>query len=192
MYDSLYQYILSKVHINIEEFEVVKESFTPKKLRKRQYLLQEGEVCRYVAFVVKGVLRQYLVDDKGNEHITQFAIEDWWISDRESMTNETPSIYNIDALEDCELLLITKESTMELEQKVPAFNELMNVIKERSAFAGQKRVVSALSYSAEEKYQNFIETYPQIVQRVPQHMIASYLGIKPETLSRLRSRSVKG
>lgn len=191
MYDSLYDYISSKVRISDEEFEQVKEAFTPKKLRKRQYLLQEGDVCRYAAFVVKGALRQYLVDEKGNEHITQFAIEDWWISDRESMASETPSNYNIDALEDCELLLLTRQNALDLEKNVPVYKELMDVVKERSAFAGQKRVVSALSYSAEEKYKEFINTYPKIVQRVPQHMIASFLGITPETLSRLRGKSTK-
>jgi len=191
MYDSLYDYISSKVRSSDEEFEQVKEAFTPKKLRKRQYLLQEGDVCRYAAFVVKGALRQYLVDEKGNEHITQFAIEDWWISDRESMASETPSNYNIDALEDCELLLLTRQNALDLEKNVPVYKELMDVVKERSAFAGQKRVVSALSYSAEEKYKEFINTYPKIVQRVPQHMIASFLGITPETLSRLRGKSTK-
>lgn len=191
MYDSLYDYISSKVRISDEEFEQVKEAFTPKKLRKRQYLLQEGDVCRYAAFVVKGALRQYLVDEKGNEHITQFAIEDWWISDRESMASETPSNYNIDALEDCELLLLTRQNALDLEKNVPVYKELMDVVKERSAFTGQKRVVSALSYSAEEKYKEFINTYPKIVQRVPQHMIASFLGITPETLSRLRGKSTK-
>ena len=109
MYDQLQKYIAFKVSISNEEFEIVKEFFTPKKLRKRQYLLQEGQICRYTAFVAKGILRQYLVDGKGNEHITQFAIENWWISDRESLANQTPSNYNIDALEDSELLLITKD-----------------------------------------------------------------------------------
>lgn len=186
MYEALRKYISDKVSISDAEFEIIKQAFTPKTLRKRQYLLQEGEVCRYAAFVVKGALRQYVVDQKGSEHITQFAIENWWISDRDSMANETPSNYNIDAIEDSELLLITKESTSELEKKVPAFREMMSSIKERRSFAWQKRLLGALSYSAEDKYNEFIKTYPEFTQRIPQRMIASFLGITPETVSRLR------
>lgn len=189
MFDILRNYIESQVRIDEKEFEIIKGFFSPKSLGKRQFLLREGQVCRHAAFVIKGVLRQYFVDDKGNEHITQFAIENWWISDRESMANQTPSKYNIEALEDSDLLLISSEGMSELEQRIPAFKDLMIAIKERRAFAGQQRVISALSYSAWQKYKHFIETYPKIVQRVPQHMIASYLGISPETLSRLRSRS---
>jgi len=192
MYDRLKEYIASKITISTAEMELLMSYFTPKRLEKREFLLRAGEICHQTAFVTKGILRQYLVDEKGNEHITQIAMENWWIADRESLANQTPSNYYIDALEDSQLLLITQEGMDELQQRVPAFKDLMISIKERRTIEGQKRVVQALSYTAEKKYMHFIETYPQMVQRIPQHMIASYLGITPETLSRLRAKTAKG
>ena len=179
-----------KEHISItdEEFEFCKTLFIPKKLRKRQFLLQEGDVCRYTAFVEKGMLRTFTVDDKGNEPILQFSMEGWWVTDLYSYLTDEPSRYNIEALEDCELLLITKPSWNVLLQKVPAFERYFRILIQNNLIATQRRLISSLSESAEEQYSKLIATFPTCLQRVPQHMIASFLGITPETLSRIRSQ----
>ena len=162
-----------------------------KKLRKKQYLLQEGDVWRYNAFVLKGFLRTYRVDDKGQEHYIQFSVEDWWAGDRESYIDETPAKFNIDAFEDSEVLLISKDDFDMLLSKIPTFCIFMRNLMERSLIALRNRVHSNISYTAEEKYNDFIKTYPSLFNRMPQHMIAAYLGITPETLSRVRNQVSK-
>ncbi len=179
-----------KEHISItnEEFEFCKTLFIPKKLRKRQYLLQEGDICRHTAFVEKGMLRTFTVDDKGNEPILQFSMEGWWVTDLYSYLTDEPSRYNIEALEDCELLLITKPSWNILLEKVPAFERYFRILIQNNLIATQRRLISSLTESAEEQYTKLVATFPTCLQRVPQHMIASFLGITPETLSRIRSQ----
>lgn len=152
-------------------------------------MLQEGDVWKYNAFITKGCLRTYSVDAKGNEHIINFAIENWWIGDRASLESELPSEYNIDALEDAEIVLILKNDFNNLCQQIPAFNTMVNVILQKSFVVAQNRISSFISHNAEEKYQKFLENYPQLLSRVPQGMIASYLGITPETLSRVRKQA---
>ena len=176
--------------ISDEEFELIRKAFTHKKLRKKQYLLQEGEVSKFTAFVLKGALRQYWVDTKGVEHILRFAIENWWIGDRDSFANLTPSKYNIDALEDSELLLITPAQLQELRSQAPSFVEVMHKMDERNFIATQKRIHASISYTAEERYQELMKTNPDFIKRFPQNMIASYLGITPETLSRIRKQAL--
>ena len=179
-----------KEHISItdQEFEFCKTLFIPKKLRKRQYLLQEGDVCRYTAFVEKGMLRTFTVDDKGNEPILQFSMEGWWVTDLYSYLTDEPSRYNIEALEDCELLLITKPSWNILLEKVPAFERYFRILIQNNLIATQRRLISSMTESAEDQYTKLIDNFPTCLQRVPQHMIASFLGITPETLSRIRSQ----
>jgi CRP-like cAMP-binding protein len=188
MFELFSEKIRQQISITDEEFEYCKTLFIPKKLRKRQYLLQEGDVCRYTAFVEKGMLRTFTVDEKGNEPILQFSFEGWWIADLLSFFTEEPSIYNIEALENCELLLITKPSWNQLLEKVPAFERYFRILIQNNLIATQRRLMSSLSESAEEKYKKLIENFPDCLHRVPQHMIASYLGITPETLSRIRGQ----
>ena len=186
MFDLLRSHILSRIDLSDEEFTRCTAFFIPRKLRKRQFLLQEGEVCRSIAFVVKGCLRCYSVDDKGEEHIIQFAIEDWWISDPYSMLTGEPTEYNIDALEASELLLLEKHSEEKLLKEIPRFERLFRLLLENRFVANQRRINAALSISAEERYLGFLKAYPAIAQRVPQSQIASYLGITPQSLSRIR------
>lgn len=195
MFDQLRTYILTKgnhaFQLSDAEFGAIQQAFVPKKLRKKQYLLQEGDMSRHHAFVVSGCLRMFRVDGKGQEHIFQFAIENWWTGDRESIISGQPSKYNIEALEDSELLLVTPEGMDRLQATIPAVNAMVQSLQQNNVIATQNRIHAAISFTAEEKYQDFIKTYPHIFQRVPQQMIASYLGITRETLSRIRKQSVQ-
>jgi len=177
--------------LSSHEEELIKEVFQPKKLRKKQYFLQEGDVCKHVGFVVKGALRQYSVDSKGVEHIVHLYIENYWAGDRESSIMLTPSTYNIDAWEDTELLIITRAEMLDLMGRIPALVEMIRIMDERNAIANQRRLNSTLSNSAEKRYEEFAENHPQFIQRFPQHLIASFLGITKETLSRIRKQTLK-
>ena len=191
MYELFFQSITSKVAFTHEELEKIKTYLTPKKLRKKQYLLQEGDECKYIAFVEKGVLRSYTINEKGGEHIIQFALEGWTISDLNSFINGEGATYNIDALEDAELVLISKASHEEMLKRIPRYETYMRLQLTGAYIAMQRRLTSIISLSLEERYTNFLAVYPDIAQRVPQHMIASYMGLTPETLSRVRKKMTR-
>jgi CRP-like cAMP-binding protein len=193
MHDIFFAYVNqhSKYPLTKEEEAVITAAFQHKKLRKKQYFLQEGDVCRHTGFVVKGALRQFSVDDKGSEHIVNLFIENYWAADRESMIMLTPSRYNIDAWEDAELLLITRADMLDLMEKIPALVEMIRLMDERNAIATQRRVNSTISNTAEKRYEEFASNHPNFIQRFPQHVIASYLGITKETLSRIRKQAMK-
>ncbi|MBB5621335.1 CRP-like cAMP-binding protein [Pedobacter cryoconitis] len=165
--------------------------FKPKKLRKRQYFLQEGDVCKYIGFVIKGSARTFTVDEKGHEHILKLSVENWWLADFESFYLLTPSRFNIEALEDLEVLQSTNTQIEEFLKHIPAFSAMANVINQNYTIANQKRMQAAMSYTAEERYEDLISNYPHFLKRFPQNMIASYLGLSRETLSRIRKNSFK-
>lgn len=190
MFELLYKKISTIIPVSEEDFDFFKTLFVFKKLRKRQYFLQEGDVCKYQAFVEKGLLRSYTVDEKGSEHILQFASEGWWMADLSSYFTNEPSFLHIDALEDAELLLLTKPSWEKAMKEIPALEHYFRIIIQNHLVATQKRLLQSLAETAEEKYNRFLRTYPECVQRVPQHMIASYVGVTRETLSRIRKQLV--
>ncbi|MBD0280324.1 MAG: Crp/Fnr family transcriptional regulator [Bacteroidota bacterium] len=191
MYERFFQKFNETIPLTQEEQDFIKNYLTPKKLRKKQYLLQEGDVCKFIAFVEKGALRSYTVDEKGAEHIIQFALEGWTISDLYSFLTAEPATYNIDALEDAELVLTNKPAHEELLKKLPKYETYIRLQLTGAYLAMQRRLTSIISLSLEERYAYFTELYPNIVQRVPQHMIASYMGLTPETLSRVRRRMTR-
>tara|TARA_R110002126_G_scaffold60881_29_gene158000 strand:+ start:483 stop:1064 length:582 start_codon:yes stop_codon:yes gene_type:complete len=188
MYEQLAKSIGEKVSLTAQELELCKTFFIPKKLRKKQTLLLEGDVCSYNAFIEKGVLRSYSTDDKGNEHTMQFAFEGWWISDLSSFLLGSTSTYTIEAIEDSELLLLTFAAREALMDQLPVFERYQRLLLQNAFIALQSRVNAALNSSAEEKYTRLMISHPDIIARVPQHMIASYLGLTPETLSRIRKQ----
>ncbi len=193
MHESLIRHINSytSTPLTDSEAELIKNAFVPKKIRKKQYFLQEGQVCKYSAFIVKGAMRQYSVDEKGAEHIIRLLIENWWAVDRESFVMLTPSVYNIDAWEDTEVLLITKSESLDILNQIPVLTQWTRKLDEHHAVAAQRRLSASISFSAEKRYSDFASIYPRFLQRFPQHIIASYLGITKETLSRIRHHVVK-
>ncbi len=174
-----------------EEKYMILSIMHPKKIRKRQYLLQEGDVSKYSAFVLSGCLRCYFVDQNGFEHILQFAIEDWWITDMMSYASGKGSRLNIDALEDSEVLLLTREDQLALFERCPKFEKYFRIITENGMISNQQRLLDNLSLPAIERYKNFVQKYPLFMQRIPQTQIAAYLGITPEFLSKIRSQISK-
>lgn len=186
MAELLWTKINEVISLAEEEYAQLKPLFISRKLRKRQYLLQEGDVCRYQAFVEKGILRSFTVDEKGSERTLQFASEGWWMADLSSFLTDEPSIFNIEALEEVEVLLMDKLSWNQAMQTIPKLERYFRILMQNHLVATQKRLMQSLAEPAEERYKRFSKAYPSCMQRVPQHMIASYLGITRETLSRMR------
>ena len=190
MFSTLYEY-LEKVHpLSAADKEIIHDIFIPKNLLKGEFLLREGDPLKYGAFVCKGFLRSYVIDNKGKEHIIQFAPENWWISDKGASAEGKASCF-IDAIEDSDILLIDQAGHFKMLERVPAYGKSFQAGMQKRSAAKDKRIVHSLVADAEERYNDFIETYPSIAQRVPQHMLASYLGIAPETLSRVRRKSMR-
>jgi CRP/FNR family transcriptional regulator, anaerobic regulatory protein len=173
--------------LNMEEQELVKAKFHPRLYRKRQFVLQEGDICTRFNFVVRGCLRTYKIDEKGSTHILQFATENNWINDLGSFHGERPSLLNIDALEDTVVLQISRDDLISLYNQAPKFHRIFRVLVENAFIRLQERLLQNISSTAEERYQSFLDLYPHLVNRLSQVQIAAFLGVTPEFLSRLRS-----
>ena len=191
MYEVLHQQFATHVQLSEEEKALCSSFFSYRKYRKRQYLLHEGQVNPYTSFIIKGLIRMYEVDEKGQEHVVKFAMENWWTGDGYSFYNSIPSVFNIDCLEDTEVLQITLPKLEMLYKEVPKLERYYRIIFQNAFFVSMKRTSGSLVKSAAERYEEFLAKYPDIDQRVPNHQIASYLGITPQSLSRIRSQAMK-
>ena len=191
MFDYLRKQVSRLIEISDDESPFCASMMVPKRLRKDAFLVQEGEVSRYMAFVTKGFLRSYTVDKKGEEHTVQFAAEGWWITDLYSFLSGKEGLYFIQAVEESDVLLIDSASYEKLCETLPKFERYFRLLLQNNYIATHRRIVASISLSAEERYLQFLKDYPAIVRRVAQRHLASYLGMTPEALSRIRSRIAK-
>ncbi|WP_316800030.1 Crp/Fnr family transcriptional regulator [Pedobacter frigidisoli] len=186
MINVLFSHIEEKVSLSNEDKVLIAGFFSPKKLRKRQYLLQEGEICKNLVFVAKGLLRTYNIGEKGSEHMSIFGWEGWWLSDFNSFLTGQPAVFNIDAIEDSELLMLSRNDYEALTLAIPVMDRYFRILYQNSLVTKERRLMSTITHSAEERYLQLLESSPQMAERIPQNLIASYLGIAPETLSRIK------
>jgi CRP/FNR family transcriptional regulator, anaerobic regulatory protein len=189
--DPLITYFRHLIPLSDAETQLVTEKFSPRLFRKRQYVLQEGNICNHMYFVVRGCLRMYKIDDKGGTHILQFASEQYWINDLGSFHGVKPSLMNIDALEETVVLEINRDDLISLYMNAPKFDRIFRILIENAYVQLQERLLQNISSAADDRYQSFLNVYPHLVNRLPQVQIASFLGITPEFLSRLRNKRTK-
>lgn len=182
----LLKYLSSNLQVAESDILPLIEKCTIKNISKETFVLREGEHCKHAFFVESGLLRQYSIDSKGKEHTLSFAPENWFLADRESVYFDLPSPYYIQAQETSKVVLIDENFITMLSERIPAFTNFNNKLLHNHIRHLQNRIHMLLSASAEERYLKFIEMYPDILLRVPQTMVASYLGITPESLSRVR------
>lgn len=187
----LISYFDRLIPLSKEEKELVISKFQPRLFQKRQFVLQEGNVCTHLYFVVRGCLRMYMIDQKGSTHILQFAAENYWINDLGSFHRIKPSTLNIDALEDTVVLQISRDDLVSLYIQAPKFDRIFRVLLENSFIGLQQRLLQNISSTAEERYQTFLDIYPNFSNRLSQVQIAAFIGITPEFLSKLRGKLSK-
>ena len=188
----LLQHISRHIQLDSNEETYFLSLIQEKTIRKKELLLQQGEVCKTENYLLSGCMRTFTLNEQGEEQTVQFGIEDWWVGDLYSFLTQTPASYSIEALEDTVVAQITKENLDRLYQQVPKFDRFFRLILQNAFIAQQDRIHRSLSLSAEERYEDFSSKYPQLEQRVAQKHIASYLGITPVFLSMLRRKRVNG
>ena len=188
---SLIDYFNKILLLNDEEKAFVEEVFKERRVKRRQYILQEGDFCKHNTFVLEGCFKMYFVDDNGKEHNLQFAIENWWIGDIGSFHNEEPSKLYIEAIENSVILQIKKEDQLRLFVDYPKLNRIFRMLAENAMVGLQQRTIQNISSTAEERYLDFLKRYPQFFNRISNVQIASYLGVTPEFLSAIRKKIAK-
>ncbi len=184
----LFHYINKYTDLTSEEQSILSARFKIRKYLKGQFVVQNGDTCKYENFVLSGCLKTFYIDNEGLEHIVMFAVENWWTADMGSFITQTPADFNIQCIENSSLAQIHYEDLEELYLQVPKLERFFRIIIQKAFISSQKRIINNFSLQAKERYLKFRDEYSQIEQRVPQYMVASYLGITKEFLSKIRSR----
>jgi CRP-like cAMP-binding protein len=180
------QYLLKCNDFSEQELDYIESKMSFSKKSKKAILLHEGEICSFEAFILKGLVISYFLNEDGNKVVLSFATENWWVADMDSLHNAKESKMFIEVLEDSEILVLEASDKTELLKKVPKLERMFRILVERHLINYQQRIFGNIALSGKDRYQSFQTKYPQLLQRVPQHLIASYLGITPEFLSRIR------
>ena len=188
MHPSLSNYIKRYVEITNEELAIFQKYLNPISLKKKDFLLQPGKVCQSRYFIIEGCIRLYYINDKGNEQIIHFGVDQWWMTDYESLIHQKPSKLFVQAIEDTTLLELKETNFQKLRQELPKSDQLFRMVMERAFVAMQRRIEFMFNLSGENMYKVFVEHNPEFAQRVPQYMIASYLGMTPEFVSKIRGK----
>ena len=187
----LLEYINKFINLTVEEETILLSKIVHRNYLKDQYIAQQGDICKSVNFIISGCTKTFYMDLEGQEHIVMFSIEDWWTSDLGSFITQTPADFNVQCIESTQLIQFTYDNLEELYKEIPKLERLFRKIVERAFAASQKRIIRNFSLTAKERYQIFKETNPKIDQRVPQYMIASYLGVTKEFLSKIKSQIIQ-
>ncbi|MBB5634609.1 CRP-like cAMP-binding protein [Pedobacter cryoconitis] len=188
MYQELLDHIKKYVQLVPHEEQVLVQRLEFRKLKKKEFLLEPGKLCKGNYFVIKGCVRQFFINKKLGEQIIQFGIENWWIADQDSLLNNQPSTCSIQAIEETELLLLKEKDRIILFKEIPLLETYFRIMMQISFVASQRRIGYIFNMTEEERYRHFAKLFPGFVQRVPQYMLASYLGFTPQFLSRLRAK----
>lgn len=181
------EYIGKYVQLTREEEQLLLSYTLERNYLKGQYIVQQGDVCDTENFVLSGCTRTFYLDAEGNEHIVMFGIENWWTSDMGSFTSRTAATYNVQCLDDTQVIQFRHDDLEFLYQEIPKLERFFRLIIQKAFIASEKRILSNFSLTAKERYFNFLAMYPKIEQKVPQYMVASYLGITKEFLSKIRN-----
>ncbi len=187
-FDRILQNVAKHIQLDKTETDFFVSLLQHKTFKRKDYLLKQGNICKTENFIIKGCLRTYTIDEKGFEHNVMFGVEEWWVGDLYSFLTQTPANYFIDALEDTEILQITKENLDKLYERVPKFERFFRLILQNAFIAQQNRINQNLSFTAGQRYLDFIKKYPQLEQRISQKQVSAFLGITPVFLSMLRRK----
>jgi len=183
--------IAKHIHLTTDEQTIFTGMLRPQTIKRKQFWLSDGDICKHSAFVTSGCLRGFTVDKNGIEHVLSFAPVDWWMADMYSLISQKPGMLNVEALEDTEVLLLSKTNQEALYKQIPKFEHFFRVLVENSLVASQQRLIDGLSLTAEDRYNNFCKRYPTLIYTLPQKQIASYIGVTPEFFSRMRKKVVR-